>query len=479
MSSYKTKDFEKEENILIIVSTHGDGEPPEQAQKFYDFIKNYNNVSPDLNFSVLALGDSSYPLFCQTGVDISEKLQSLGANKILDITKCDVEFKPTATKWIQDIIAAMSGKGSDIVATKDELKVENKNKYIGTVIESINLNDDRSNKETYHIEIECDEDINYKVGDAFGVMPRITDEHLAELLEMLKLDGDEKIPFNEQEVPIKFLLNHKLNVAKQSNRVKKKFEEEFGIEFLEDAEDLVDILKRMQKNNKEIDGKKILSILEKATPRLYSISSSPVEYSNSCHITVALAKYKNKDGEECFGSGSGYLKRLKVGDKVKFKIQANDNFRLPSEDKDIIMVGAGTGIAPFRAFMQERADQGGSGRNWLFFGEQYQRYDFLYQTEWQEYVESGDLDKISLAFSRDQEEKVYVQNKMLEDGQELFKWLEGGASFYVCGAKDPMSKDVEKALIQILKTYGNMNEDKAIEYLEVLSDEGKYIKDVY
>ena len=216
------------------------------------------------------------------------------------------------------------------------------------------------------------------------------------------------------------------------------------------------------------------------TPRLYSIASAPSVHPNQVHLTVALAKHTQPDGSTGFGLGSGYLAQKKIGDKLQFYIQRNLRFRLPEDSsKDIIMVGPGTGIAPFRAFVQERAEQDASGRNWLFFGDQHAHCDFLYQAEWQEALAGGALTKLDVAFSRDKKHKVYVQHKMQERGKEIAEWLEGGAHFYVCGAKSPMSEDVEKTLIDIIVQHLGKSAEAAQAYLADLSEQDRYVKDVY
>lgn len=215
--------------------------------------------------------------------------------------------------------------------------------------------------------------------------------------------------------------------------------------------------------------------VEQLTPRLYSIASSALAYPNALHLTVALAKHVNADGSEGFGITSHYLSQLKADDEVEFYIQRNQRFKLPEDGRDIIMIGPGTGVAPFRAFMQERIERGSAGRNWLFFGDQYQHVDFLYQVEWQEWLESGDLTRLDVAFSRDQGHKIYVQHRMWEQAEELMNWLDGGASLYVCGAKSPMSEDVEATLLEIAaKRHADPRD-----WLDGLSEADRYVKDVY
>ena len=222
----------------------------------------------------------------------------------------------------------------------------------------------------------------------------------------------------------------------------------------------------------------LINLLEPLAPRLYSIASSGAAHNGELHLTVARAPYM-KDRIKRYGLASNFLSQLKEDTSIRFYIQKNNLFRLPADDKDIIMIGPGTGVAPFRAFVAERDARGAEGRNWLFFGDQHFKTDFLYQTEWQNYLETGVLTRLDVAFSRDSEQKVYVQHKMLKHANELFNWLEAGAYFYVCGSKEPMSVDVEKALIEIIASQSKKGNDFALEYLNALKEEGRYLKDVY
>lgn len=394
---YRLNDFAKEKNLIVIASTHGDGEIPESGKKFFDHIHENEFDLNKLNYFVIALGDSSYPLFCQAGKDIDARLEKLQAKKAGDRIDIDLDFED----HLENIFAKVTNAFSDgeVVATPalSNTPKAGKSEYEGEILTNINLNDDGSTKETYHIEIATDDELAYEPGDSVGIL---LDE------ETLGVEG-----------PI--------------------------------------------------------------TPRLYSIASSVNEHGNEVHLTVSLLKYKDKDGKEVTGLFSGFLSKLKAGDKVKFYISKNRQFKLPADDKDIIMVGPGTGIAPFRSFIAERNYRGSEGKNWLFFGERNFQSDFLYQSEWQDHVSSGLLTKIDVAFSRDQENKIYVQDRIKENAKEIYEWLSSGAYFYICGDKENMAKDVENTLLQIIEKEGKKTAEEAKEYLANLQEEDRYLKDVY
>ena len=391
-NQYRLNDLAKEKNVIFIISTHGEGEMPEPGKKFWEFVKSEDLKLNNLNYFVVALGDTNYPLFCQAGKDLEDRLNELGANNLGQRIDLDLDFEDHLEDIRNKIFTAFGAQvsASAAVATKSV----NKANYEGEILTNVVLNDNGSVKETRHIEIGTDDDIHYEPGDSIGII------------------------------------------------------------LLDD------------------EGKKI-------SPRLYSIASSVNETEGEVHLTVSVLKYIDKNGKEQKGLCSNYLASLKEGDKVSFYVSKNRQFKLPAEDKDIIMVGPGTGIAPFRAFMAERNFQNSSGKSWLFFGECNFLKDFLYQTEWQDHLESGLLSKIDVAFSRDQEEKIYVQHKITEQGEEIFNWLENGAYFYVCGDKEKMSKDVETSLLKVIEIKGNKTADEAVNYLEELKNQDRYLLDVY
>ncbi len=392
-NQYRFSDLEKEQNVVFIISTHGDGEMPEPGKKFFEFLKNENLKLDHLNYFVIALGDTNYPLFCQAGKDLEVRLNELKAKKKAVRIDLDLDFENHLNDVKTKVFEAF-GASVPVGVASVSGKVANKSNFEGEILTNIVLNDIGSVKETRHIEIGVQDDISYEPGDSIGIL--LTDK----------------------------------------------------------------------------DGNKI-------SPRLYSIASSVNETEKEVHLTVSVLKYKDEKGKEHKGLVSGYLADLKIGDKVHFYVSKNRQFKLPENEKDIIMVGPGTGIAPFRAFMAERNYSCATGKNWLFFGECNFLKDFFYQTEWQDYLASGLLTKMDVAFSRDQKEKIYVQHKVKEQGKELFNWLEDGAYFYVCGDKEKMSADVENALLEVIVVEGKKTKKQAQEYLENLKEQERYLLDVY
>lgn len=478
LDQYRLTDLQKEEYFFAIISTQGDGEPPASAKKFYDHI-HLNGFKVDkMKYGVLALGDTSYPLFCKAGEDVDAQLQKLGGERLVSLAKCDTDYETDARGWFTEVLAKLangSTGGSQVAGTVIKKK-PGKQTFQGTILTNINLNDRGSNKETYHIEISAPE-IQYQPGDSLGLIPFNNEKTVAAVLTELNVPGDRVVQHKDSTSPLGELLRKKLNIAHLPLRVVKKYADLVKQDIPATDISLLELL-RIYSLPANADIQELVDILEPIAPRLYSIASSMQANPDEIHVTVSRNRF-SVNGEWKFGLCSDFLSCQPVGASFEFYIHPNNRFRLPAADKDIIMVGPGTGIAPFRSFLAERDATGASGRNWLFFGEQHFATDFLYQTELQNWYETGVLNRINLAFSRDQQEKIYVQHKMLAHGAELFKWLETGASLYVCGAKDPMSVDVEQALLQIIQVHGELNESGSREYLAKLEEEDRLLKDVY
>lgn len=481
MDQYRLTDLTKEEYLLAVVSTHGEGEPPVAAKKFYDHIHNNGFKLENLKYSVLALGDTSYPLFCKTGEDVDLQLNKLGGKRIAPIQKCDIDYDEDANTWFSSVIKNLTVvKETPTVAPAvigtPVVKKTGKQTYAGTVLKNINLNDRGSNKTTWHIEIAAD-GLQYQCGDSIGILPENDSQMVTDIIQVTNADGNKSVEFKKEKVTVYELLKRKINIVYLTERLVQQYASVTGHAIPAGRSDLLDLLKKYPVKN-VTQFEEILVGLNGMSPRLYTIASSPAAHDGEVHIIVAKDVYET-DGKKRFGLCSDYLGQLKEGKKQQFFVQPNKRFKLPAEDKDVIMIGPGTGIAAFRSFLAERDATGASGRNWLFFGEQHFTSDFLYQTEIQNWYDTGVLTKINLAFSRDQKEKIYVQHRMLEHGEELYNWLKGGASFFVCGKKDPMSTDVEKTLLGIIEKYGNKTPEGAKEYLEELEESGRYEKDVY
>lgn len=477
LEQYRLTDLAKEKYFFAIISTQGDGEPPTGAKKFYDHIHNNELQLATLQYGVIALGDSSYPLFCKAGEDINDQLKRHGAKEITNLQKCDVDYEEPATEWFINALGTITNSSFPAKHTSVAIeKKAGKKQYTGRVLTNINLNDIDSNKETYHIEIEA-EDVDYQPGDAIGIIPKNDPETIAAIAAITGIDTEKKLLWKSEMYSIYQLLLKKLNISCLSATVLKKYAAIVQQDIPEIEISLLTLLNIYPVSN-AAQFEQVIQELQIIAPRLYSVSSSPSAHSGEVHITVAKDKFSVYDKEQ-YGLCSNYLSRFQLDSEIEFYVHKNRQFKLPEGDRDIIMIGPGTGIAPFRSFLHERNENNARGRNWLFFGDQHFVSDFLYQTEIQDWVNTGVLTNIDLAFSRDKKEKVYVQHRILNRGAEFFEWLQQGAYVYVCGSKHPMSTDVEDAILQVIAKYGGKSEADAIAYLEQLKENSTYIKDVY
>jgi sulfite reductase (NADPH) flavoprotein alpha-component len=479
LDQYKLNDLTKEEYFLAVISTHGDGEPPASAKKFYDHVHQNGFKLPKLKYSILALGDSSYPLFCKAGEDVDEQLTKLGGSRISPLQKCDVDYEPEAEEWLRRVFTTLTEiEGSSVTMPLEVVakKAKGKTIYKGRISAHINLNDIGSNKETNHIELEV-EDVAYQPGDSVGIIPENKKEIVDRIISLAAIDPEKNIDYKDELISVYDLLQKKINIVHLPERVVKKYAFVLQQDIPETKIDLLDLL-RIYPVKDELQFTEVIKILEPIAPRLYSIASSPEAHPGEIHITVAKDRF-NINGESKYGLASEFLSLLNEANELPFYIHPNKQFRLPEEDKNIIMIGPGTGIAPFRSFIAERDATGASGKNWLFFGDQHFITDFLYQAELQSWVETDALTKIDVAFSRDQEEKIYVQHKMMKKGDEIFEWLHAGAYVYICGAKEPMSVDVARTLLNIIEQFGERSKEDAQKYLDDLKEDGRYVTDVY
>lgn len=505
MADYKPAQLKKEKFIAVAVSTYGEGEPPEDAENLHAFLASKKAPKLDgVKVAVIGLGDSSYEFFCQTAIDFEERFKALGAETVVARADLDVDYEDQVPAWIDGAVAAfepelkaqsqgsaqvipMTGFGA--AAAQSQYTKQNPFAAELSVVQKITGRD--STKDVRHIEISLEgSDITYLPGDSLGVY-FLNDEALVdETLALLNIDGTTEITLGEETLSIRTALIEKLELTqsypgfvekyaqatKNAELLKLVEDKALMREYIE-ARQIFDIIKQ---NPSDISAQDLANSLRKLQARLYSIASSQAEVEEEVHLTVGLVEF-DAFGEKHFGGCSGYLaNRAEEGVKVKVFSEHNDNFRLPSDDNTpVIMVGPGTGIAPFRAFLQERDARGAEGDNWLFFGNPHFTQDFLYQLEIQGYVKSGLLNKVDLAFSRDQTEKVYVQDRLREKGEEVFAWLEKGAHFYICGDANRMAKDVHQALIDIIKVHGGKDDEQAESYLKELRSSNRYQKDVY
>src|SRR5690606_37109746 len=400
LDQYRLSDLTKEEYFFVVISTQGEGEPPLLAKKFYDHIHEALLDLKKMKFGVLALGDSSYAQFCKTGEDVDARLEALGGHRILPLKKCDVDYEEDALHWIENVIAALqTNVGSVPVIARpavEDKKPAGKKIYKGTVVTNINLNDRGSNKETYHIEISTEEHIDYVPGDALGIIPPNNDKVVDEIIQLTGIDENKEIATAKVTASVRELLKKHLNIMYPLKSTIKQYAEITGHDVPQEARiGLLDLLKIYPVKDAAMF-EEVIKILTSQAPRMYSISSSPSSHGlTEVHITVSKDEYYVGD-EKRTGVCSEFFSTVPVGAEIEFFIQKQKHFRLPDPDKDVIMIGPGTGIAPFRSFIAERDAIGASGRNWLFFGEQHFLTDFLYQVEWQAYLQTGTLSRLDL-----------------------------------------------------------------------------------
>lgn len=504
MSDFKPNNLKKVENLLIVVSTYGEGEPPDNAQSFYEFLQGKRAPKLDvLRFSVLALGDSSYEFFCQTGKELDARLGELGGNRFYPRVDCDIDFDKPAVEWLNGVITSLSETNEGIVVpTQDTVpqvidKVYSRtNPFRAEVLENINLNGRGSNKETRHLELSLEgSGLSFEPGDSIGIYPANDPSLVKQLLVETKWDPEEMVIVNKEgelrslsealihhfEITLltKSLLSQaaKFSANGEIQDLVTPGNEEKLKSYIK-GRDLLDVVRDFGPWNGSAN--EFVSILRKMPPRLYSIASSLSAYPDEVHLTIAAVRYHTHGRDRKGVCSILTAERLQPGDKLPIYIQHNPNFKLPKDpETPIIMIGPGTGIAPFRSFMQERDEIGAKGKSWLFFGDQHFVTDFLYQTEWQKWVRDGVLTKMDVAFSRDTDEKIYVQHRLLEHRKELFEWLQEGASIYICGDKKNMARDVHNSLLEIIEKEGGMSREKAEQYLNDLQKQKRYQRDVY
>ncbi len=500
MSEISPADLAKAANLLVIVSTWGDGEPPETAVSFYKEFMAFKGVLSGVRFSVCALGDTSYEKFCQIGKDFDSHLEALGAARISARQDCDVDYEESYATWLESALSALAPATAAAVsfvspAAAPAVEYGKKNTFPAATIDSVVLNGERSSKETLHLEFSlASSGLSYEPGDALAVLPVNAPDVVKAIIQAAKLTGNEEVEV--KNVGSKLLadaLREDYDITALSRAVLTKLAEAADSAMLREllGEDARERLKAYNDGREIIDAildfapnglsaAALAGIFRKLPPRLYSIASSPLAHTDEVHLTVAAVRYETH-GRKRKGVCSTYLADLvKSGDSVQVFVQPNKNFRLPADGSTpVIMVGPGTGVAPFRAFVEHRAALGSPGKNWLFFGDQHYTYDFLYQLEWQDYLKEGALTRLDVAFSRDQPEKVYVQDRMIQQAKELYQWLEDGAHFYVCGDANRMAHDVHEALISVVEFQAGISREAAEAYVEDLKKTKRYQRDVY
>lgn len=512
MADAKVGQLSQSKQLLVLVSTWGEGDPPSPAEDYYtDFMSAKAPRLKDTAFSVLALGDTSYEHFCKIGKDFDDRLATLGGRRLTTRVDCDVDYEADFQKWLTEVMTVIRQENQAPVAvaaspvtpaaSPAEAVYDRKNPFPAILLENINLNSPASetlrgsSKETRHLEISlADSGLTYEPGDSLGIYPTNCPEVVDDIITLTRLDPEALVSNSEsREVTLREALSKDYDITGLSQLFLKKYAS------LARSEHLDALLGEKDKSNlksylygreisdtlkdfpvEALSPQDLVNLLRKMPPRLYSIASSLKAHPDEVHLTVATVRYQS-NGKLRKGVCSTYLSdRVGPDDRIPVFVHHNKNFRLPTNPTDpIIMVGPGTGIAPFRAFVEERREIGASGKNWLFFGDQHFTTDFLYQVEWQQALSEGTLHRLDLAFSRDTDEKVYVQHRMKEKAADLWAWLQEGAYFYVCGDASRMAKDVHETLLQIAREQGGLSDDNAQDWLKSLQKEKRYQRDVY
>lgn len=503
MNDYPGRQLAQEQNLLVIVSTHGEGEPPVAAEELHQFLGGPRAPKlPKLKFAVLALGDKSYLHFCQTGKDFDERLAALGATRLLDRVEADVAYKAPATQWVADVLAKLAtspaaAAGSPTAAAvvaepQPAAQFSADNPWPAKVLESIQLNGRGSDKETHHIELDlAGSGLTYAPGDALAVRPRNHDPLVEEVLRAARLSDTAPVQLGAESLPLAAALASRRELTVLTRDVLERYAtlaphaELHGL--LADTSrlqpylygrDVADLL--LDFPTDQLTPQALADTLRPLPTRAYSIASSLLAHPDEVHLTVGAVRYEAHGRQKQGVCSSLLADRVAVGDEVRVFVEHNEYFKLPKDPAaDIIMVGAGTGIAPFRAFVEERVELGASGRNWLFFGNPHFTTDFLYQAEWQQHLKRGGLARLDVAFSRDQAAKIYVQDRLLERSRDVFGWLENGAQFYVCGDKNRLGHAVQSALAQVVQKEAGLSPEDAATYVKNLKKQRRYLEDVY
>ena len=500
LADYRQSSLRRETLAVFVVSTHGEGEPPDDAELFHEFLLSQRAPQlPELGYAVLALGDSSYVNFCQTGRELDRRLEELGARRLLPIVECDIDFETDAASW-SDRIAAGLPEWLDAPTAAPRLRaVDNTTRYgktnpfSATVLLKQKITARESSKDVHHIELSLEgSGLRYQPGDAIAVVASNPPQLVRQILDQLGANAGDPVLLGEETLSLHDALTHRLEitaasagfvrawaVASRAAELEALLEDgqqaELG-EFLH-SHQVIDIVRRFPA---EVDPASFVMMLRKLSPRSYSIASSQQANPDEVHLTVAAVRYQ-AFGSEHWGVASTHIvDRVEEGGTLAVYVEANTRFRLPEDDAtDIVMIGPGTGVAPFRAFVEERAERGAQGRNWLFFGDRNFSSDFLYQLEWQKHLQNGGLHRLDVAFSRDQEHKVYVQDRLRERAAEVYEWIENGAVVYVCGDAKRMASDVNDALIDVIATQAGVSREDATQRIRELRRDGRYLRDVY
>jgi sulfite reductase (NADPH) flavoprotein alpha-component len=528
MGDYRARDIGRERLLLILVSTHGEGEPPESALDLFNFLHGKRAPRLDaLRFAVLGLGDSSYEHFCATAKAFDAQLRSLGAQPLLDLQCCDVTYQDAAADWsaraldlAEQVIGDLAGQGSDGTLQRPAANVIPmhwakslgasttdaplpSHPLVARLLECRPLTTADAVAEVHHLALGIEpETLRFVPGDALAVWFRNEPALVEAVLSATRLDGDAPVTVGGAEIALREALSERLELTRLHPTLVKRWSGLTGTDLTGSAELHADamadlarlcedgarlrqyagsrqVIDLIEDHPRRLDAASLAALLQPLSPRLYSIASSQAEIDDEIHLTVSLLRYPVGD-QERLGGASGFLtQRLDEDAVLRVELKPNPNFRLPSNgDTPILMIGAGTGVAPYRAFLQERAARGERGRAWLLFGNRHQRRDFLYQLDWQSHRQRGQLTRVSTAFSRDQADKRYVQHRLLEQGRDLYDWLREGAHLYVCGAT-AMGQAVQEALGALIEREASCDRETAQDHLDTLRRDGRYQRDLY
>lgn len=504
MEDFKPKDLKKVEDLFIVTATHGEGDPPDNAITFHEFL--HSRKAPklnDLRYSVLALGDESYEFFCQTGKDFDKRLEELGAERLIPRVDCDLDFDEPAEKWMTEILETIGQASSQASTEQAQASAEDvsatqtysrSNPFEAEILENIKLNGRGSNKEVRHIELSL-EGFNeaFEPGDCIGIFPKNDPAVVSELINTLVWKPDESVVINDKgdTLPLEEALTSHFEITKLTKSIVTKAADIFGNGVLSEkvkkdrwiygyveGRDLIDLINDFPPEDLQTDA--LHQILRKLPAREYSIASSHQATPDEVHLTIGAVRYHAHDRDRNGVCSVQFAERLQPGDTVPLYLKKNPNFKFPkTNETPVIMIGPGTGVAPFRSYIQEKEELDLNNKAWLFFGEQHFTTDFLYQTEWQGWLKDGVLDKLSVAFSRDSEEKVYVQHRIEENSKEFYQWIQEGAAIYICGDEKCMAKDVHQAILNVIQTEGHYNEEEAEAFLTQLKKDRRYQRDIY
>jgi sulfite reductase (NADPH) flavoprotein alpha-component len=509
LEGYVPATLATETYALFIVSTYGEGEAPDPAQAFFQqlCIEHFPLLG-NLNYAVLALGDNHYEHFCQFGKDLDAKLLGLGGTPILDRVECDVDVDAPFARWKDRVAAKLREVAQQSLPESPAAVVETlqaapaaapahnrENPYLAALAEKRPLTHPLSSKLTMHLDFDiADSAIRYEAGDACGIVPENSPDLVDAALSLLPFTGEEMVDVPKAgSVSLREALLKHFAITRVTRNMVTQYadlaqckklgamlapEQQTELEAFLYGRDLIDLLKECPGAIQTPES--LVKMLPRLMPRLYSISSSPAAHPGRVHTTVSIVRYHSYDRERGGVCSTQLSDRIEVGDRLPVYIQPNKKFRLPDDpDTPVIMIGPGTGIAPFRAFLHERRVKGAKGRNWLFFGERSALTDFLYREELEGMLADGHLTQLDTAFSRDQEKKIYVQDLMHKNARQFWAWLEDGASIYVCGDASRMAKDVDRTLHRIVQEQGSMSEEESKNYIHALKDEHRYHRDVY